>query len=343
MGTAKGGKRVLKTQTITGTGLALAIGLLAETAGAQSSIRPIPRAAQPSAGGALHSVPLASWSQLDSVTPEEEDPIFVHAELSGRALGTGEFSDLPGQVQTLRGTLSATLGREFGPSDRAAIELRSESSFYDFSSSAELIPGSGDPANDLYDTRLIGSHDHALSANSSLFTGLEFRFAGEDEASLTDGLTLAGAVGYGYRPSPELEVRFGALAFSRLEDDAVAIPFVGIDWQPNDRLRLTAEGTRAELELGVTQTIDMTFGAEYAQRQYRLNDTGTGAKGSAFRDEQVDAELEVGIQLGDNARLTGLGGVTLWRELTFLSDGALQSVTEIDPQPYVGLGLTLSF
>ena len=332
----------MHTHTVRRSALGLTLVLsLAAPGQAQSTVRPIPRVPLPGAAGALSAVPRASWTQLDEVAPEADERTTVEAELFGTYLGTADLSDLPGSVQTVRGGLSATIGREFGPFDRAALELRSESNFYDFDAGTDLVPGAPDPFNDVYDTRLIGSHYHAVGERSSLFTGAELRFAGEDEAELTEGLTLSGTVGIGYRPSRELEVRFGLLGFSRLEDDGVAIPYVGLDWQPSDTLRLTAEGTRVELGLLLAERWDLVFGAEYEQRQFRLNDDAPNLN-AAFRDEQVDVEAQLGFELREGTRLAATAGVALWRELTFLADGGdLLSVTEVDPEPYVGLTLEI--
>jgi hypothetical protein len=309
-----------------------------ERAEAQSLVRPIPRA-EPLSGPLG---PVAGFRELAGLEAAPVEEWITEARLFGEARPSGELEGLDSAVETQRMGWSAAVIRQIDERERLTLEGELESSFYGWSGSAPLVGGSSDPFNDLYRARFAASHLQPLSERLSVLNGLEFSLNGEDEADLLEGLVVGGSSALGFAAHEQLEIRAGALVFSRLEDDPLAIPFLGIDWRPSEALHLSAEGPRVRLDLALSERLSLRFESLYAQRQYRLNDTGGAAP--VFRDEAIDLKGELHFAANQYARLVLSAGLAAWREFTFLSDGGEKLLeAEQSKEPFVGLALHLSF
>jgi Domain of unknown function (DUF6268) len=323
-----------------GAGLAVVIlGGGALEASAQSLVRPIPRADQYVLSGSA----LASFRELAAQEEAPELTLQTDARLFGEARPRGNLEGLDAAVDTQRMGWGAGVTRSLGEHDFVAIEGELESSFYNWTGSSALVNGQQNPFNDLYRARLAASHHHALGERLALLNGFEISLNGEDEAKLLEGLVVGGSTGLGWRAHEELEITAGVLVASRLEDDPLAIPYLGIDWRPSDALRLKAEGPRVRLDASLSEHWSLGFEALYAQRQFRLNET-SGGESPVFRDETIDLKAELAYAFNPNARLTLSGGVSAWREFTFIADNGDKLIeAEQSKEPFVGLALQLSF
>lgn len=329
-------------------GAALGGALGAEPVRAQSTVLPIPRIERHeltlmAIAPDVVSGPRASWAELAAAPdggPADSTDFGLRGRL--RLLDDSPYSDAQGGVATQRGGWEALLGRSLEGGGLLALGLDTEASFYDFSGPG-FAGAVGDPFNDVYESRLRSTLYTPLDRELSLFTGLELGFGGESEADLASGITAGAAVGASYRASDALEVSLGVAAGSRLEDDAYALPFIGVDWRLTDSTRLVAEGPEVRLEQRLSAGLGAVLLADYDLRQFRLDDDGP-LDGGAFRDEQIDVGLGLDWTPIDGVRIGVEGGATLWRELTTLSSNGVDlGVTEVDPAAYVGFTLTASF
>lgn len=310
-----------------------------ERAEAQSLVRPIPRAE--SLGAPL--APVAGFRELASLESAAQEQWRTEARLFGEARPSGQLEGLDSAAETQRMGWSAAVTRQFDERERLTLEGELESSFYGWSGSAPLVGGSSDPFNDLYRARFAASHQQPLSERLSVVNGLEFSLNGEDEADPLDGLVVGASSALGFAAHEQLQLSAGALVLSRLEDDPLAIPFLGIDWRPNETLHLSAEGPRVRLDLALSERFSLRFESLYAQRQYRLNEDGSGSA-PVFRDEAIDLKGELHFAANQHARLVLSAGLAAWREFTFLSDGGQKLLeAEQSKEPFVGLALHLSF
>lgn len=306
---------------------------------AQSLVRPIPRAELYTLGAA----PVASFSELANQEEAPELQLRTQAQLFGEARPSGNLEGLDAAVDTQRMGWGAGVTRSLNDYDFVAIEGELESSFYNWTGSSPLVNGQQNPFNDLYRARLATSYHHALGERLALHNGFEISLNGEDEAKLLDGLVVGGSSGLGWRADEELEITAGVLVASRLEDDPLAIPYLGIDWRPSDALHLKAEGPRVRLDAKLSEQWSLGFEMLYAQRQFRLNETSSG-ESPVFRDETIDLKAELAYAFNQNARLALTGGVSAWREFTFIGDNGDKLIeAEQSKEPFVGLALQLSF
>lgn len=357
------------------TGLAASIALFVSSASlhAQSSVKPLPRAARPA--------PLA-WSLARAVTERESAPPFAAHE-TARARGPQEqgalfanvassedaassdpdggprvelglqaafrpqasFSEGPGQLEVARGGWDATLGWKTGDAQGFTLGLHSEASFYRFSGATGLVPGSGNgsPFNDVYETSVGSTLCTRTSASTAWFSSAAVSVSGEDNASLGDAVTLAAVSGVRYQAAPELTLDCGLAAMTLHEDSPWVLPYLGFDWRIDSNWRLALEGSEVALSVDLAPSWTLSAQAAYRLHQYRLNDDGPAA-GGAFRDQEIDLGGACEWHPREGTRLRLEAGLVAWREIeVFDRDGAKLSEIEVDPVPYVGLTLQIGF
>jgi hypothetical protein len=315
---------------------------LADAAFAQSTVRPVPRIPRPFDWNTVSAAPAAAAN-----TPHERlEALFtaparreVTLEAGGTLLPASALETNTGDVATERFGWSAGLVQELDGGSIVALRVANEASFYDFGASAPLIGNSTDPLNDVYETRLGATYYGPIGERLSYYHGLEFVVAGEPDAGIAESTTLGLTSGLAYRATENLEFTLGLFAFSRLEDDAVVMPYIGLEWHVTSAIALAAEGNRVALVAELTDALELELFARYGQRQFRLERAG-GVDEPVFRDEQIDLGATFAYALGEGAGLELGAGFTAWRELTFLDDGATLSEVELDPEPFVSLGLT---
>jgi hypothetical protein len=327
--------------------LAFAIAATATTAQAQSTVRPVPRIPRPldwsvaeasAARPNTNTTAPSAHERLEALLPDEARRE-VDLEVHGTLLPAAGLETGVGEVQTQRFGWRGALLQELDGGSVVALSVANEATFYDFGDTAALIGSSSDPLNDVYETRLGATYYGPLGERLSYYHGLEFVVAGDPEAGLRESTTLGLTSGIAYRAADSLEVTLGLFAFSRLEDDAVVMPYIGLEWEVLDGIALRAEGNRVALAAELGDTLDLELFALYAQRQFRLDEAG-GVDEPVFRDEQIDLGATLAIGIGEGASLELGVGYTAWRELTFLAGGSTQSEVELDPKPFASLGLT---
>ena len=331
-----------------------ALGGLVAIAGAsaQSAFRPLPTwAASPLDAGGIGPIPAGyELAEAGLALPEAAEPAraragaqdFAALTLFGRADFGGDFQDGAGSLDTLRGGWGAVLGRATAE-HLFAVELGVEGSFYRFDGSVPLSPSSDEPFNDLYHTYLAATFEtHPASLGLGYFAGFETALGGEDEADLGDALTLGGIGGVRYRSNEALSLALGLAGVSRLEDDPLIWPFLGFDWRISDAWSLAILGPEIELGWALAEHWTLFAGAEYDLRQYRLNEDGPLA-GAALRDEEIRLGGGFEWRPGGGFELRCEGGLTSWRELTTLADGATLGEFEVDGGAYAAVQLGVGF
>lgn len=327
---------------------------------AQSTVRPVPRiplplnwldqsGAQAPAFAATNSAAPTDSAQAQAAR-FERGPVLsppalerrIEVEAFGSLLSAAAVETGGGDVSTGRFGWRARLLQQTSGGGTLGIEFENEAAFYNFGLTSPIVGTDTDPFNDVYRTRLASTYYGRVASDLSYFHGFEITIAGEPETGLGDSTILGGTSGLAFHASDDVQITAGLMAFTRLEDDAVLLPFIGLDWQVNDSLRITAEGNRVALDAQLNDSVDLEFYAVYDQRQFRLEDGG-GLGAPAFRDEQIDLGATLGLAVGDDTRIEFGVGLTAWRELTTLAQGATVLEIELDPRPYASIGLTVGF
>lgn len=335
---------------------------------AQSSVKPLPSAARPPAIAwelASRSARSASpWAraQLEVASADDaqdagslfpgttppsrsadgSEPL-VELGLHASAQASAGFDNGPGDTDVARAGWHALLGWSTGEESGFTVGLYSEASFYGFSDAGTLVPGSSEPLNDVYETSIGSTLVTRASERSAWFTSAALTFAGEDDASFGDSLSLAAVTGLRYDAHRDLSLDVGIAARTLLEDQPWVLPYLGFEWRIDERWRLALEGSEVELAVDLREGWTLSARAAYAVREYRTNDDGS-LPGGAMRDHQIDLGGACEWRPSEHARLRLEAGFTAWRELEFFDeDGHRVSESELDAVPYAGLTLDLSF
>lgn len=166
---------------------------------------------------------------------------------------------------------------------------------------------------------------------------------GEYDANQSDSRTYGVVAAAGYTVEKKRRIGFGLAAFDRLGQNKI-FPFVSINWQLTDELRLSnpqraGPTGAAGLELAYTLQHNWEAGAGFARRnlRFQLDDSGIAANGAgehtgrliyARVTKKLDSGSRLGIYLGTlrNGRL----------EVKDQNDNSLAS-TESEASPMLSL------
>lgn len=248
----------------------------------------------------------------------------------------------------------ATLGSSWELSDSVDLGLRFayEGGWYDFDSGNPLDLGTGqNPWTSVHGIQFGGRLGWTLNEQWSLSTSLFGAASGETGADAGDSLTFGGSVGVTWRANDRFMIGGGVLASSQLEDDALIVPLLLIDWRITDSLRLSnvtgpeAYPTSAGLELSCSglEGWEFGFGGRWESRRFRLEDDGPAPEGVG-EDEGLAIWLRAGVRPSSQFRIDMLLGVMIAEEITLddRNGNELASV-DLDPSPFIGLFASYRF
>jgi hypothetical protein len=248
-----------------------------------------------------------------------------------------------GDVSTTRAggeldLLAIRLGDKF----RGTVALGIEGSWYDFSGNTNLIPGADDmPFSQLLTTSLSLNSFYALAEKWSLFGSVRIAASGESDVDIGDALTFGGAFGARYKISDTFALTFGTAASTQLEDNVTVIPFLGVDWEISQTLRLRSQGTTLNLEQALTERWSAALSAGFESRQFRLNDDSPLPEG-VIRDRLIGLGLS---PPGDCLPPPpSIPPAIVYRELEALNrDGLEVGEQDVDPAPFIFISGNIKF
>jgi hypothetical protein len=168
-------------------------------------------------------------------------------------------------------------------------------------------------------------------------------FAGDPDADIGDTGTYGGYAGARYAVSESFGFSFGFAAKTRLEDDALVIPLVGIEWKVSDRVTLSTEGTTLRIASKLSDEWSVGLSAGWELREYRLDDEGPVPDG-VMSDSRIPIAVSFDWTPSPNVTLAISGGAVVWQEFEFRdSNGDDVSETNTDPAPFIGLSAQFRF
>lgn len=205
------------------------------------------------------------------------------------------------------------------PDRRVTISIGYGRYSYDFSGTGGLAGLS--PWRDIDMLRFSLPVSYRLHDKGTLFLLPSLRFAAESSASLSDGASGGGLVGFSYRVSDRLTIGPGVGVLTRIEDSTDVFPILLIDWKITDRLSLeTGRGLAATAGPGLTlnwrtsDTWRFLVGARSEKLRFRLDDN-IPAPGGVGEERAIPLFLGATYRFGPKAELAVLGGVELDGEL----------------------------
>lgn len=265
--------------------------------------------------------------------------------LSLRAGGSHTFradlEDDGGDVSVTRA--GAGVGVSWAPASKLRLSLGfdTEFSWYEFGSDAGI-----DFENLLEDGL---EHDLSLSASYQATQALSVTVFGsvnagyEPGADFGDSLTYAAGAAVGFDVNKSLSLRLGAAFRTRLEDDALVLPVLGVVWKINDTTTLTTEGLGGRITAQVRDDLGVYLRAGAEIHEFRLDDDNDVLPGGVLSDVRVPIGLGVTWEPAPSLSLAFEGGAVVWQEYELRDDDDEVGDAETDPAAYIGFRLSWSF
>lgn len=231
----------------------------------------------------------------------------------------------------------------FSDSFALAIGTEAEWSRYDFSGVDATAFGLDDDSEDLFVAQIGALAFYDLNETWQLVAGGSVSWGGDFDASFSDGVGGSGLLGVTYRFSPSFSLTPGVLALSRLEDDALVIPVIGLDWEINKAWRLRSIGPGAELTWQASDDWGFFLRGLYRPRDFRLAPDAAVPSG-VLRERAFP--VSVGFEWKPTARVTAtvFGGAIIGGNLRVQEeDGGEVFDEDYDVTPIVGGSLRVMF
>lgn len=194
------------------------------------------------------------------------------------------------------------------------------------------------------------SYNRRLGETGFGFIAPTVRWNGELDSDLDKAMTWGVFAGAAWRVSPRLLIGPAFGAFTTLDDDVQAFPFLLVEWEITDRLQLaTGEGLGATqgpglvLSYAVNDAWSVSLAGRVERVDFRLDDTSTVAGGIA-EDQSFPIVASLGWTPNDRLRLSAFAGVQTGGTFTLSDkDGNTQVEHDYDAAPMVGAILNITF
>lgn len=297
--------------------------------GAMAALAACGAASAQEGGGTDERVALPAWSV--SLTPR------------GQVDFRGDLKDGPGSVTVYRGGASLDVGVALSEQWQIGLGTSVEASSYRFRNATTLIAGTAQPWNDVYMVNLTPAVTYAVNERWAVTVGGLIEFAGEGGADVGESFTGGGFVSVRHKCTDTFAISLGVAAKSRLEDDALVLPLIGVQWQVSEGVRVSSRGPGAEVEARLAEGWAVVVDARYESREFRLSDESPLPEG-VVRDRRVPIGVGLRWRPAENLKVELRGGVTAWQEYQ-VDDraGVEQAEVNTKPTPFVGLSVEFRF
>ncbi len=190
---------------------------------------------------------------------------------------------------------------------------------------------------------------YATSADLAWFVAPQFEWAYESGASASDGLNYGAVFGVTKVVSPTLVMGFGLGVFRQI-DDTKYFPFLVVNWQIDDKLRLSnplpagpAGGAGLELAYAFDSGWELAAGGAYRDYRFRLNGDAAAPDGLG-RNTGIPIFARVTRKFGPAARIDLYAGLVANGKLRLLdANGETLQSTDYGSAPLLAISGSLSF
>lgn len=190
---------------------------------------------------------------------------------------------------------------------------------------------------------------YATSADTAWFVAPQFEWAYESGASASDGLNYGAVFGVTKVFSPTLVLGFGLGVFRQI-DETKYFPFLVVNWQIDDKLRLAnplpagpAGGAGLELVYAFEAGWELGAGGTYRDYRFRLNDDAA-APGGLGRNTGIPIFARLTRKFGDAARIDLYAGLVADGRLRLLdANGETLRSADYGTAPLLAISGSFSF
>lgn len=189
-----------------------------------------------------------------------------------------------------------------------------------------------------------------LGDRATLIVAPSYRTSAERGADIGEADTYGGIAALFWRFSDSFTIGPGLGVFSKLDGDTQVFPFLAIDWDITERLKLSTgqgvgatQGPGLSLSYALTDALRLGAAARIESAEFRLDDDGLAPGGIGQHDSfPVVATLSWDPNPGTS--LSAFAGMEYGGELTLLdAQGGLISRNDYDPAPVFGGQVSLRF
>ncbi len=273
-----------------------------------------------------------------------QSPVTVSLFGEGRLAFRANLKSSPGDVQVWNTGGGASIRFPVSEQWRLTFRVHGEYSNYDFGGATALVPGAADPFDDMYEAGTAILAEGAISGPWSLSTGAYIRSAGEPGAAFGDTLWGGGFVGVGYAFSESFRLTIGGGITTRLDDNPLFVPVVGIEWQITERLRLETQGFDLLLKWEPRSWLEVYAKGAWEYRQFRLDDDRAALPSGVIRDNRFPVGGGVAFKPFHGLRIAIEGGAIVYQEFDVLrSSGNKLTDVETEPAAYIMLRVDYRF
>jgi hypothetical protein len=248
-----------------------------------------------------------------------------------------------GSFSADRWRLDAGTRIPFSDALTVSIGAETEWSRYDFAGPRGAGVGLVDDSDDLFVAQLGALAFYDLNDTWQVVAGGTISWGGDFDASFSDGLGGSGLLGVTYRFSPKFSLTPGVLALARLEDDALVVPVLGLDWEIADDWRLRSIGPGAELTWQAADEWGFFLRGLYRPRDFRLAEDATVPSG-VLRERAFPVSLGIEWKPSERVTATVFGGAILGGQLRLTEEDGGEVLEEnFDVTPILGGTLRVFF
>lgn len=248
-----------------------------------------------------------------------------------------------GDFRVFRGGLGAKAEWEATDRLRLALGLGYEYNRYDFDRPNIFLAGTSDPFADIHILDLGLTAYVATESDWSWFAGVRGRVAGESGVDVSDAGTIGGMGGVSWSMGEGRSIGVGVLVSSQIEDDALVLPVINVNWRFNEQWRFASSGSMGEFIMALDEQSELGFGAAWENRRFRLDDSAPQLA-AVVEDTAVPVFVRYSRRPSESVSLNVIGGAMLFQSFEVSNrNGAASRDYDADPSVFLGMSVSIGF
>lgn len=248
-----------------------------------------------------------------------------------------------GDFRVFRGGVGAKA--DWKATDRMTLSfgLGYEYSNYDFSRPNAFIAGAASPFEDIHILDLGLTAYVGIDEQWSWFAGVNGRVAGESGVDVDDAGTIGGVGGLVWDLGDDRSIAFGLNVMSQIEDDALILPIINVNWKLDERWRFASSGAMGEFIATIDGQNEIAFGAAWENRRFRLDDSAPQLA-AVIEDTSFPLFVRFAHRPDDSITINLIGGVVVWQEFEVSNRNGLATRDfDADPSAFLGLSVNIAY
>jgi len=265
---------------------------------------------------------------------------FIFSANTDDAAGGGDFT-----AQRI-GT-NVRIARPLFDDSRLSFNLGYEYNHYDFTGTNTFFAGANDPFSDINYFSAGATFVDRIDDEWTWGVHVGGEFFGESGVSFSDASTVIGSGFVRYQVNPDLSVIGGVYGRTQIEDDALVLPFVGLDWTIDEQWSLTvgqsqtSRHPRLQLSYHFSSGSALGIGAEYQSDRFRLENDGV-QNGAVIEDSSIPLFVNLLLHPHEQITFSVEAGVVAAQEFQ-IEDQFGRNARSFDSDPAAFAGISLAW